>query len=114
MNSFWDIIKSSYYNNTKYEDEPNHKDTQGKAPIMQRNNPDYKSQFIGSEYYNSPNLWGNPPPEERYWSDPNVKRVAPDYINEIKDMLKDRFGYGNKVDPLPPNNNSSYESRYQK
>ena len=99
MNSLWDIIKDTYYNNTKYENEPHYRDWIDNPPIMQKNNPDYKGHFIGSSYYNTPKLWGNPPSEERYWSDPNVKRVFPDYFNEVKSILKDRFGYGHEIKP---------------
>ena len=88
--------QGGYYNTTKYEDNPHFTD---QAPVLQRNNPKYKWQFVDSDYYNSPKLWGNPPAEERYWSDPNVKRVFPDYFNEAKSMLKDRFGHGTAVEP---------------
>jgi hypothetical protein len=100
-----DFIKNTYYNTTKYEDDPHYRDWMDKAPIIQKNNPNYKSQFIGNEYWNYPKLWGNPPAEERYWSDPNVKRVFPDYFNKTRAMLKDRFGHGTPVrndDPRRP------------
>jgi hypothetical protein len=95
---WWD----SYNNYTKYKDEPHWSD---RAPVLQRNNPEYAGQFEESTYWNSPKLWGNPPAEERYWSDPQGYQEG--------GPVKDRFGYDTKdpkwavmesiLNTIPPN-----------
>ena len=72
---------STYNNLTKYKDDPHWSDP---APVLMRNHPDYAWQFKDSQYYNYPKLWGNPPAEERFWSDPNVERTAPQVLQKIK------------------------------
>ena len=67
---WWD----SYNNYTKYEDQPHWSD---RAPILQRNNPEYAWQFKEPSYWNVPKLWGNPPAEERFFSDSNINWTKP-------------------------------------
>ena len=89
---------SSYNAMVKYKDEPHFSDKYNKqAPTLLRNNPEYKGlpENIGPEYYNYPKLWGNPPAEERYWSDPNVKRTLPELYKSVDwDRVKDALGFG--------------------